>query len=86
MADARKCTCKFVKARWPMDNRGCVLHTEARYGCDTCDCNDYAPIAAPIPHRDFVDGFYWALCVCGHSAQNHNNTPAKEKEDAHNTK
>lgn len=71
----RTCTCRFVAAGLPMQNEECVLHTEAKYGCDHCNCDDYRPMAAPAPHAAIKGGFFWPRCLCGHAAQDHNKIP-----------
>lgn len=72
--DKVQCTCKFVASREPMNNVGCRVHTKEKYPCSICEhhiCDNYRPRAAPHKRAD-EKGYVWALCVCGHIAQDHN--------------
>ncbi len=63
----KTCTCIFVAIGVPMDTKGCEVHTQLQYKCDLCSCRDYKPSKVPKPEHG-----YWPLCVCGHTAQDHN--------------
>lgn len=72
------CGCTFRGIGNPPDNRTCRphetlkdkgydkhIHPHNRSGCDECGCHDYRPRAEPANKR-------WPGCVCGHSAEGHN--------------
>lgn len=64
-----KCECKFVAHGEPMKMNGCPVHTQAKYQCDECGCDNYRPMGPPTPYKT---GWVWKNCVCGHPAQEHN--------------
>ncbi len=61
------CTCVFVKAGKPMNTDGCLVHDQDHYVCGRCPltCFDYRPTS-----ESYMG--HWAVCVCGHIAQDHN--------------
>lgn len=68
------CLCTFIQSGQPMDNAGCQVHTQEKYSCGQCACDNYRPRSAPIrrPDGDRYGQFRWAFCACGHCAQDHN--------------
>ncbi len=75
--EAPLCTCKFVGAGEPMDNKGCAVHTQNHYPCDGrwgagghvhCQCTNYRPTRQPGNQNQGG----WPACVCGHAATSHN--------------
>jgi hypothetical protein len=66
------CTCTFVAAGEPMQNNECTVHTQPKYACDECGCDNYRPRKAPIPGGGYRGMDQWFACVCGHLAQSHN--------------
>lgn len=62
------CFCRFVAVGMPLLSVECEVHNDDCYGCDDCMCADYRPSRI----KEYPS--HWPRCVCGHIAQQHNQT------------
>ena len=60
------CFCEFVAVGFPLRNTHCNVHSSSYYGCDECECTNYRPNTVKLRPT------HWPRCVCGHIAQEHN--------------